>query len=406
MRPACPELVEWVPPVVGEVEPSNTSANMMPPCPRKDMTRPAMVTCFSAFSSASNFAIQSAIEMSRLVRAGYPSIPADFRISSFFKRSARISCSLMQTIIALTLRRTSAVRPDTVLSDEYDGPLIEKYETFIRIRIPHARFPDDLRQNELAAVGKRKTNSVQRKGRFEVRAALTGKERSVLSGQIYRSANVGCCRCNGRRERRTPERPVWYGRTPQEVGDADDDRRNGEHHGNTDRPHPHILGFHMVIVADIRCVLLPRGRNDIPVVEMYDFLRQLRVLFLVGDHDERLPLPVQVLEYLHDPRGGFVVEIRGRLVGKEDFRLVRDRAHDRYPLLLAAGKLAREIVEAVLKARTRQRFGGNAVRIRFRPPLHQERQGDVLDRGKLGAQSVILEHEAELREAERHFLVR
>src|SRR3989338_2982408 len=136
----------------------------------------------------------------------------------------------MQTIIALTLRRTSAVRPDTVLSDEHNGPLIEKYETFIRIRIPYARVPDDLRQNELAAVGKRKTNGVRREGRLEVRAALTREERSLLSGQIYRSLNGGLCRCNGGGERRTPERPVRYGRTPQEVGDADDDRRNGEYH--------------------------------------------------------------------------------------------------------------------------------------------------------------------------------
>src|SRR3989338_9336426 len=108
----------------------------------------------------------------------------------------------MQTIIALTLRRTSAVRPDTVLSDEHNGPLIEKYETFIRIRIPYARVPDDLRQNELAAVGKRKTNGVRREGRLEVRAALTREERSVLAGQVYRSANGGFRPFNPRRRRR------------------------------------------------------------------------------------------------------------------------------------------------------------------------------------------------------------
>ena len=79
----------------------------------------------------------------------------------------------MRTIIALTLCRTPAIGLNTVFPDEHRICLIEKYETFIRIRIPHTRFPYDLRQSYLATVGERKTNSVRRKGGFEVRAAFT-----------------------------------------------------------------------------------------------------------------------------------------------------------------------------------------------------------------------------------------
>src|SRR3989338_964570 len=338
MRPACPELVEWVPPVVSEVEPSNTSANMMPPCPRKDITRPATVTFFSAFSNCSNVAIKSAIEISRPVRAGYASIPAAFSRPSFFRRSPRISCSLMRTIIALTLCGTPAIGLNTVFFDEHNVRLIEKYEAFIRIRIPHTRFPYDMRQSELAAVGERKTDGVRRECGFEVRAALTREKCSVFSRQVRGSGTrTDRGRCgNGRPERRPPERPVRHGRTPEEVGNSSDDRRSGYHHGNTHGAVPHVLGFHTVIVADIPRSGLPRGPDYLPVVQMHDPSRELRVLLLMRDHDKRLPRTMKFREYFHDAAGRIVVEICGRLIGKENFRPVCDRADDGDALLFAA----------------------------------------------------------------------
>ena len=42
--------------------------------------------------------------------------------------------------------------------------------------------------------------------------------------------------------------------------------------------------------------------------------------------------------------GGGGIEARGRLVEKQDFRIARERAREREPLLLAAGKFSRRAI--------------------------------------------------------------
>ena len=146
--------------------------------------------------------------------------------------------------------------------------------------------------------------------------------------------------------------------------------------------------------------------DDEAVVYVDDALGELRVLHLVRHHDDGLACPVELREYLHDAPRGIVVEVRGRLVGEEYLRLVRDRAHDGNSLLLASAKLAREIVQARAKARAPE--GGGRPRIRF--PLaeigHEERERDVLERREFGKKRVVLEYETETKETEKHFLVR
>jgi len=67
---------------------------------------------------------------------------------------------------------------------------------------------------------------------------------------------------------------------------------------------------------------------------------------------------VQFPENLDDD--GFVsfVEIAGRLVGKNDLRLIDQRARDGHALLLAAGKLRGEMRQSVAHAHALQRFFG------------------------------------------------
>ena len=89
--------------------PSKRSTNIIPPCPRKAITRPAKTAFFPLFSSSSNFAIKSVTEVSRAVEAGYASIPAAFKISSFFSLSARISASLMVFIILPCARKFAVI---------------------------------------------------------------------------------------------------------------------------------------------------------------------------------------------------------------------------------------------------------------------------------------------------------
>src|SRR3989338_9708282 len=75
--------------------PSKTSANAMPPCPRSDITRPPKWIFLPLFSSSSKAASASALLVSRWESTGYASMPASFSSSSFFCRSARMSCSLI-----------------------------------------------------------------------------------------------------------------------------------------------------------------------------------------------------------------------------------------------------------------------------------------------------------------------
>ena len=52
-------------------------------------------------------------------------------------------------------------------------------------------------------------------------------------------------------------------------------------------------------------------------------------------------LAVDALEVAHDDVAGRRVEARDRLVGEDDRRLLRERARDPHPLLLAARQVAR-----------------------------------------------------------------
>ncbi|MNW03898.1 hypothetical protein D3C71_1999010 [compost metagenome] len=54
------------------------------------------------------------------------------------------------------------------------------------------------------------------------------------------------------------------------------------------------------------------------------------------------------------------VERTGRLVGKNDFGIVHKGARDGNALLLAAGKLARAMIEAVRHAKATEQPGGIA----------------------------------------------
>ena len=54
-----------------------------------------------------------------------------------------------------------------------------------------------------------------------------------------------------------------------------------------------------------------------------------------------MPACVQLLEQRYDLVGGAAVERAGRLVGKQDMRIVDQCPRDRHALLLAAGKLGR-----------------------------------------------------------------
>ena len=82
------------------------------------------------------------------------------------------------------------------------------------------------------------------------------------------------------------------------------------------------------------------GVGDHPAVEHPDLARQLLgEAAVVGDHDDRGAVGVELAEERHDRRAGGAVEVAGRLVGEDDRRAPDERPGDRDPLALAAGEL-------------------------------------------------------------------
>src|SRR3989442_7082634 len=97
---------------------------------------------------------------------------------------------------------------------------------------------------------------------------------------------------------------------------------------------------------------------------------------------------VQFAEYLDD--NGFVGlgEIARGLIGKNDLRLVDQRARDGHALLLAAGKLRREMRQAVAKAHALQRFFGLLF---VRHAMEILREHHVFQRREIGHEMKLLE---------------
>ena len=71
---------------------------------------------------------------------------------------------------------------------------------------------------------------------------------------------------------------------------------------------------------------------------------------LVRHHDDRDAFVVERLENFHHFDACPAVEVPGRLVREQHFRIVDQRARDGDALLLAAGKLARRVIAAPLQA--------------------------------------------------------
>ena len=91
------------------------------------------------------------------------------------------------------------------------------------------------------------------------------------------------------------------------------------------------------------------------------------------------------------------VEVARRLVGEQSAGSRDERARDRDALLLAAGELARLVVEAVAEPDALERGGGQRARVALpAAAVVEQRQLDVLQRARARQQVEALEDEAEL----------
>ncbi len=116
---------------------------------------------------------------------------------------------------------------------------------------------------------------------------------------------------------------------------------------------------------------------------------------LMGDEHDGDAALVQLLEQRDDLIGGAAVERAGRLVGKENVRIVGERAGDRHALLLAAGELGRLMPRALAEPDLDQARMRLVARVALVPMRVEQGEGDIVERAGARQQIEILEHEAD-----------
>jgi hypothetical protein len=115
--------------------------------------------------------------------------------------------------------------------------------------------------------------------------------------------------------------------------------------------------------------------------------------------------PVQVEQQLMNTLAGLVIQITGRLVGKQQPRAQDQGAGQGNPLLLPARQLHRTVVQALGKPHSFEHFPGDLLGLTPGYALDQGRHHGVLQRVELGQQVMELEHEPDGAVAERRQLV-
>ena len=125
--------------------------------------------------------------------------------------------------------------------------------------------------------------------------------------------------------------------------------------------------------------------------------RVSRDVRLVRDHDDGDAALVELLKNSHDLDTGPAVEISRRLVGQHHFGIVHQRARNRDPLLLAAGKLTRMMFFAPGKSNRRQNRVRFVAQLRVGQAMRAVKQWqlDILARRSARQQIETLKNETE-----------
>ncbi len=101
-----------------------------------------------------------------------------------------------------------------------------------------------------------------------------------------------------------------------------------------------------------------RIRNDLAVANFDDALRTGGDLPVMRHDDDGAPFTVELLKDAENFFTAMAVERAGRFVGKNDLRIVDERAGDGNALLLSAGKLARAMMRAFAHPESLQDHAG------------------------------------------------
>ena len=115
-----------------------------------------------------------------------------------------------------------------------------------------------------------------------------------------------------------------------------------------------------------------------------------------GDHEGDTVVAVQRREELHDLDRRSLVEVSGRLVGQNDFRVAGEGPGNRDPLALSPGQSRRDAAHVVGESNPGEQFLGPDHASAALHPLEEQRPCHVLHRGQHRDEMEGLEHEAEL----------
>src|SRR5712692_9908613 len=138
--------------------------------------------------------------------------------------------------------------------------------------------------------------------------------------------------------------------------------------------------------------VLRRIEVQVAVSQFDAAVRLARDLWVVRHHQDRVAGVVQFAENLDDDSFVSFVEIARGLVGKNDLRLVDQRAGNRHALLFAARELCGEMRQAVAKAHALQRFSG-LLFVRYTMEILREHH--VFQRREIRNEMKLLEDEAD-----------
>ncbi len=136
--------------------------------------------------------------------------------------------------------------------------------------------------------------------------------------------------------------------------------------------------------------------GDLAVAQAHDPFDVGGDIVLVGDHDHRATLGVELAEDLEDLFGGHAVEVAGGLVGQDERRVGHDRSGHRHPLLLASRQLRGHVGHAVGQADPGQRLQGPLAPGLGTHPGVDQRQLDVVQGGRPRDEVEALEDKADL----------
>ena len=109
-----------------------------------------------------------------------------------------------------------------------------------------------------------------------------------------------------------------------------------------------------------------------------------------GDQRGQLMIAMQACNQLEHRVGGVAVQVPSRFIGQQKLRLSDERAGQRRPLLLSAGKLSRPVMRPLRQPNFLQPRGCFFFRLRLRSPSHQQRHGHIFQRRKLRQQIMEL----------------